>query len=32
MKPLTGYLAGANLGHWISQYSTKGAAHWDNYI
>lgn len=32
MKPLCGYIAGANLGHWISQYGNKGAEHWDSYI
>ncbi|MCI8387292.1 MAG: glycoside hydrolase family 5 protein [Clostridiales bacterium] len=32
MRILNGYLAGANLGHWISQYDNKGSEHWDNYI
>lgn len=32
MKPLTGYMAGANVGHWISQYNVQGKEHWDNYI
>ena len=32
MKPLEGYMAGANLGHWISQYGNKSKEHWDNYI
>ena len=27
-----GYMAGANLGHWISQYGTKGHEHHDTYI
>lgn len=25
-------MAGANLGHWISQYGTKSQSHWDSYI
>ena len=29
---LKGYMAGCNLGHWISQYGTKGKDHYDNYI
>lgn len=32
MTPLFGYLAGANLGHWISQYGKQGKEHWDTYI
>ena len=32
MKPLYGYMAGANLGHWISQYGSQGKEHWDSYI
>lgn len=32
MKKFTGYMAGANLGHWISQYEDKGKEHWDAYI
>lgn len=32
MKPLYGYMAGANLGHWISQYGNQSEAHWDSYI
>lgn len=27
-----GYMAGANLGHWISQYGTKSHAHFESYI
>ncbi|MDD4773368.1 MAG: cellulase family glycosylhydrolase [Eubacteriales bacterium] len=27
-----GYMAGANLGHWISQYGTKSHDHFSNYI
>lgn len=27
-----GYMAGANLGHWISQYGTKGEEHFNSYI
>lgn len=28
-----GFMAGANLGHWISQYENHGnKEHWDNYI
>jgi len=32
MYKLDGYMAGANLGHWISQYGDKGAEHFDSYI
>ena len=32
MKQLTGYMAGANLGHWISQYGRKDHTHHDTYI
>ena len=32
MKPLKGYMAGANLGHFISQYGNKGQEHFDTYI
>jgi len=32
MKKLEGYMAGVNLGHWISQYGTKRKEHFDNYI
>jgi len=32
MKRLEGYLAGANLGHWISQYGQKGEEHFSTYI
>ncbi|NLZ37533.1 MAG: glycoside hydrolase family 5 protein [Clostridiales bacterium] len=32
MKILYGYMAGANLGHWISQYGNRDENHWDNYI
>ena len=32
MKKLEGYMAGANLGHWISQYGGKGREHWNGYI
>ncbi len=32
MKQLNGYMAGANLGHWISQYGQQGEAHFDSYI
>nr|ACA61165.1 cellulase [uncultured microorganism] len=27
-----GFMAGANLGHWISQYEGRGKEHFDNYI
>ncbi|MHB1154235.1 MAG: glycoside hydrolase family 5 protein [Eubacteriales bacterium] len=27
-----GYMAGANLGHWISQYGSKSHDHFSNYI
>ena len=29
---LDGYMAGCNLGHWISQYGRKGAEHFGAYI
>ena len=32
MKPHYGYMAGANLGHGISQYGSQGKEHWDSYI
>ncbi len=32
MKRLEGYMAGANLGHWISQYGSKSFEHWSSYI
>ena len=32
MYTMNGYMAGCNLGHWISQYGRKGAEHWDTYI
>jgi len=32
MDTMKGYMAGCNLGHWISQYGSKGAEHWDSYI
>ena len=32
MKRLDGYMAGANLGHWISQYGRQVREHWDEYI
>lgn len=32
MTPLKGYQHGANLGHWLSQYSGRSEAHWDSYI
>ncbi len=32
MKKLKGYMAGANLGHWISQYGSQGKEHFDTYI
>lgn len=32
MKKLEGYMAGVNLGHWISQYGTKSKEHFDSYI
>ena len=32
MKKLEGYMAGANLGHWLSQYGGKSDEHWSTYI
>ncbi len=32
MKRLDGYMAGCNLGHWLSQYGAKGAEHHSTYI
>ena len=32
MVRLDGYMAGCNLGHWISQYGRKGAEHFGTYI
>ena len=32
MYKLDGYMAGANLGHWISQYGDKDHSHHDSYI
>ena len=32
MQTIQGYVAGANLGHWISQYGKKGREHFDTYI
>lgn len=32
MIKLDGYMSGCNLGHWISQYGSKGAEHHDTYI
>ena len=32
MKKLEGYMAGANLGHWLSQYGSKSDEHWSTYI
>lgn len=32
MQRLDGYLAGVNLGHWISQYGGAGEEHFDAYI
>lgn len=32
MKQLKGYMHGANLGHWLSQYGSKSEAHWNSYI
>ena len=32
MARLDGYMAGCNLGHWISQYGNKGAEHHSTYI
>ena len=32
MPRLDGYMSGCNLGHWISQYGSKGAEHHDTYI
>ncbi|MCR5682576.1 MAG: glycoside hydrolase family 5 protein [Clostridiales bacterium] len=32
MNRLDGYMAGCNLGHWISQYGRKGAEHHSTYI
>ena len=32
MQRLEGYMAGANLGHWISQYGNKDHTHYDTYI
>jgi len=32
MSILNGYMAGFNLGHWISQYGGKREEHWDSYI
>lgn len=32
MYKLDGYMAGANLGHWISQYGQSGKQHFDSYI
>ncbi|HPT84653.1 MAG TPA: cellulase family glycosylhydrolase [Bacillota bacterium] len=33
MKPLEGYLHGANLGHWLSQYGHRGSEeYWSTYI
>lgn len=32
MKKLEGYMAGFNLGHWISQYENHGKEYWDTYI
>ncbi len=32
MYTMQGYMAGCNLGHWISQYGRQGAEHWDTYI
>ncbi len=29
---LTGYMSGCNLGHWLSQYGSKGEEHWSSYI
>lgn len=32
MPKLEGYMAGCNLGHWISQYGRKGPEHFGSYI
>jgi len=32
MDTMKGYMAGCNLGHWISQYGPKREEHWDHYI
>ncbi len=32
MESMKGYMAGCNLGHWISQYGGQREAHWDTYI
>lgn len=32
MNLQNGYMAGANLGHWLSQYGGKGEEHFDTYI
>ena len=32
MPKLDGYMAGCNLGHWISQYGRKGPEHFGTYI
>jgi len=32
MRTSKGYIAGCNLGHWISQYGNKSHEHWSSYI
>ncbi len=32
MIKLEGYMAGVNLGHWLSQYGNKSVEHFNNYI